>query len=85
MTSRGSEEERMRIALLVWSLYTKKCCKVLHVKRSEKEAKRDKKEAKLKRALALESEGGAERELGGRLDGGTVGAGVIRGSPYSIS
>ena len=38
---------------------------------------------KPKRALALESERGAEWELGGRLDGGAAGAGVIRGSPYN--
>jgi hypothetical protein len=59
--SRGSEEERMRIPLLVWSLYTKESCKVLNAKGSE----RKRREEKRKRARGGEADiSGSEAEPG---------------------
>ena len=59
--SRGSEEERIRITLLVWSLYTRESCKVLNVKGS----KRKRRKEKGKRARGGEADiGGSEAEPG---------------------
>ena len=59
--SRGSEEERMGIPLLMWSLYTRESCKVLNVKGSERKRRKE----KGKRARGGEADiSGSEAEPG---------------------